>query len=60
MMFIVVMNDVDKELLIAKGYKLIHEDFVNGTKRFIFCNNGERVNFAKENIHAFTTNRLYL
>lgn len=58
-MFIIVMNDVDKELLIAKGYKLIHEDFVNGTKRFIFCNNGERINFAEENIHAFTTNKLH-
>lgn len=58
-MFIVVFNEVDKELLLAKGYKLIQEDFVNKTKRYTFANNGERIDFAKENIHAFTTNKLY-
>ena len=58
-MFIVVFNEVDKELLLAKGYKLIQEDFVDKTKRYTFANNGERIDFVKENIHAFTTNKLY-
>ena len=58
-MFIVVFNEVDKELLLAKGYKLIQEDFVDKTKRNTFCNNGERIDFTKENIRAFTTNKLY-
>ena len=59
MMFIVVFNEMDKDLLIKKGYKLIHEDFMDKTKRYIFCNNGERIDFAKENIHAYTTNKLH-
>ena len=60
-MFIVVFNEEDKEMLLSKGYKLIQEDFVDKTKRYTFANktSGERLDFAKENIHAFTTNKLY-
>lgn len=56
--FICVFNDIDKDKLLESGYKLLKEDFVNGLKRFTFENKG-KLNFEKENMKVFTTNKLY-
>ena len=60
MMFIIVFNEVDKEALLTKGYKLLKQEFESGMVKYVFANNGSKLDFAKENIHAFTTNKLYL
>lgn len=57
-MFVVIFNDEDKNKLINQGYKLIHEDFQNGCKRFVFEDKG-KLNFADENMKVFKTNKLY-
>ena len=57
-MFLVIFNDEDKNKLINQGYKLIHEDFQNGCKRFVFEDKG-KLNFANENMKVFKTNKLY-
>ena len=59
MMFIIVFNEMDKETLLAKGYKLLKQEFESGMVKYVFANNGSKLDFAKENIHAFTTNKLY-
>ena len=59
MMFIIVFNEVDKEALLAKGYKLLKQEFESGMVKYVFANNGSKLDFAKENIRAFTTNKLY-
>lgn len=50
---------MDKETLLAKGYKLLKQEFESGMVKYVFANNGSKLDFAKENIHAFTTNKLY-
>lgn len=57
-MFLVVFNDEDKNKLLNSNFKMIHEDFQNGCKRFIFEDTG-KLNFAEENMKVFKTNKLY-
>lgn len=57
-MFVVVFNEEDKIKLQSSNYKLIHEDFQNGCKRFVFEDKG-KLNFANENMKVFKTNKLY-
>lgn len=57
-MFIYVFEEQEKDKLILNGYKFICKNQIGGKISYVFENNN-KLNFAKENIEVYKTNKLY-
>lgn len=57
-MFIYVFEEQEKDKLILNGYKFICKNQIGDKNAYVFENNN-KLNFAKENIKAYKTSKLY-